>query len=112
MIFLNYRNMLGKNQWKGTLASINNVAFFISYTVFRVVLFGVLCYSHYATTLVYDFAGTSFAHKVIWWFNLIAFVAIYMLNMFWYQFIVKGLIALFRKDSLEERDEEYKKYST
>jgi hypothetical protein len=45
-VFLNIRNTLGKHS-KGILPLLNNVMFFISYTIFRVVFFFILIVSHF-----------------------------------------------------------------
>jgi len=97
MIFLNYRNMLGKNNWKGTLSMINSVVFFLTYTVFRIVLFPILIYSHIKYRSIYDFYSMSFIYKAYWWFSVLLFTVIICLNIFWYKFIVKGIVALFKK---------------
>merc|ERR1712194_371237 len=38
-IFLNIRDLMDKNTWSGIWATLNNLMFFLSYTLTRVILF-------------------------------------------------------------------------
>ena len=81
---------MGKHEWKGNLALINNLIFFVLYTLLRAILFPMLMYADYKLTYFYKFETS---HFISWWIIFILFVCIYFLNIFWYRIIVKGLIA-------------------
>jgi len=109
-IFMNLRNIMGKNKWKGQIATCNQVAFFLSYTMFRVMLFPMLIYSNVKCSYLYDYENTTILHKFAFWFNTLMFLGIYLLNLFWYNLIVKGLLLIvFPKKALIEvkQDDEY-----
>ena len=52
-IFLNHRTILGKKN-TSNLALINNVLFFVSYTVFRILYLPTLIREHLEVTSFYD----------------------------------------------------------
>ena len=56
MIFLNVRTFLGKKA-TGTLPLLNNICFFGSYTIFRVIMWPILAYHTYNSKTYYDFAN-------------------------------------------------------
>jgi hypothetical protein len=53
-IFLNIRNILGKNN-NSLIASINKVLFFVSYTFLRIIGFPYLIWVYYESTKLYSF---------------------------------------------------------
>jgi hypothetical protein len=53
-IFLNIRNILGKNN-NSLIASVNKVLFFVSYTFLRVIGFPYLIWVYYESTKLYNF---------------------------------------------------------
>lgn len=56
-IFLNIRNIIGKND-NSLIANINKIVFFISYTILRIIGFPILLYIHYYSMSLYDFWNT------------------------------------------------------
>ena len=44
-VFITHRDIMGKHDWKGTAANICNMLFFLTYTIFRVMLFPVIIYT-------------------------------------------------------------------
>ena len=56
-IFLNIRNLIGKND-NSLFSIVNKVVFFISYTVLRVIGFPFLLYIHFYSMSLYDFWNT------------------------------------------------------
>lgn len=90
-IFMNWRNIMGKDSWKGSLAMANNVMFLVTYTLFRVVLFPMIIYSTWQSGYLYDFNSCSLLHKFGYWFILIVFTLVYFLNLYWYKFVLRGL---------------------
>ena len=83
---------MGKHQWKGPFATVNNLLFFVLYTINRVILFPFIIYSWLLSTQLYPFCESSIIHKLAYNYILIASIGMYLLNLYWYQIIVKGLL--------------------
>lgn len=93
-IFLHIREIKDKATWKGLFATLNTGIFFICYTMVRVVLFPFAIYAHFKLATLYEFNKTSSFHQFTYWFTLVFFFLIYMLNMFWYKIILKSVIKM------------------
>lgn len=106
-IFFMIRTLKGKNDWKGPIATLNMLAFFLSYTVFRVMMFPILILSNVRLSYVYDFSSSSTLHKVIFYINNSVFTGVYFLNLFWYYLIVKGFWATIKPK--KEAGDKYQK---
>ena len=94
-IFLNIRTILGKDA-KGTIPAVNSICFFISYTICRIIYLPMVAYPFFYATTFYDFGKTSLYHKVAFMIVFIFYIMIYLLNLYWYKFILKGLVKLLR----------------
>jgi len=91
--FLNIRTFLGKHA-KGTLPLLNNICFFSSYTIFRVIMWPILAYHTFTSKNHYDFDNETKEHKIVFWATCTTLVAMYGLNLFWYKFILNQVINL------------------
>ena len=108
-IFLNNRTILGKKN-TSNLALINNVLFFVSYTVFRILYLPTLIREHLEVTSFYDWDETPVFHKVAWWSCLFNFSLVYILNLYWYSFIVNGLLTIIGIKQPPSEDKNSDKY--
>ena len=118
-IFLNIRNVIGKES-TGLFPLINNLVFFFTYTLFRVILFPWLILAGYQSGKLYDLWNTnqpleatsgdhqiikrtSLFHQICWVTLLFFFVIVYILNLFWYSLIVRGVLKICKGDSSGRR---------
>lgn len=108
-IFLHIREMHGKYEWKGLVSNINSVVFFLTFTVVRPILFPLAILSHIKMGQLYNFSEMSLKHKAIYWVDLLLFISLFALNLFWYLLILKGLVKLFKKEK-KENEGEYVKF--
>ena len=97
-IFLNFRNTVGKDA-EGTIPLINNVLFFVTYTLSRIAFFPFCFIGHIRASYDYDYANSALYNKLIFWEIIVTFGVIWLLNIFWYTFIVKGIIKILKGDS-------------
>lgn len=110
-IFLNIRNTMGKAA-TGLLPLINNLCFVLSYTVFRMILFPWIIVTFFWHARTYDLWNTGempvgegqikqvtpLTHQVSWVVIMFFFILVYILNLFWFSLILKGLIKLITGD--------------
>ena len=111
-VFFAIREFKGKATWTGPWAMVNNILFFVSWTLVRTILFPMTLIAHYRATYLYDFAAQSVIHKVCFWMVCLSFSLIIILNMYWYSFIINGLLRVLSgkasKNPLEDEDEMHK----
>lgn len=102
-IFLNLRNTIGKKA-TGLIPLVNNLCFLGSYTAFRMVLFPLLIVIHFKSTEHYDLwnrgeqRSTTFGHQACWVLLLSFFILVYLLNVYWYTLIIRGLLKFIKGD--------------
>ena len=89
-IFLNYRSMFTKDQLSEFLPMVNQVIFFIFYTIFRVCLFPYGTYKM-LMNMYYAWNKTSNVALGMYIFMLTEYIAMFGLNLYWYKLILKGL---------------------
>lgn len=99
-IFLNTRNIIGRDA-TGIFPLVNNVVFFITYTLLRIYLFVNVISGHIYSERYWDVfgwrgTGTNYTLTTKICFVAIAsfFSLIILLNFFWYSIIVKGICKL------------------
>lgn len=92
-IFLNYRSMFGKEQMQEVLPQINQVIFFITYTIFRMFLYP---YGTYILIKIqyYGWPYTTQFKKNCLWVTIVEYLAMFALNVYWYKLIVVGLLKM------------------
>lgn len=93
----------------GLIPLVNNLCFFVTYTIFRIVLFPWLIASHIQSGKLYDLWNknipmdaspeqlakkTTFTHQVCWITLVSFFFMVLLLNLFWYSLIIRGLIKI------------------
>lgn len=89
-IFLNYKDMFTKDTRNSCLGILNQICFFISFTIFRFILFPVYVYRCFVVMLL--------AIHLVGWFRKICMIfcvgqatCVLLLNLFWYMLILKGV---------------------
>lgn len=87
-IFMNYRNMFSSDNVNSALYFYNQLAFFIAFTIFRMILFPVLIYKSWLVAIL--------ILNEISWLRKLAFINfgfqvhfIFFLNVFWYTLLLK-----------------------
>lgn len=106
-VFLNIREtILGKDA-TGIVPMINSALIFILFTLFRVLYFPLQLNGHFHTIFYYDVFGQSFFYIFTWIFALVIFFLVFLLNLYWYQFLLKGLHKLlFKSDSSKQQKDD------
>ena len=102
-VFLSIRRFLGKNA-SGTFALVNNILFFLSYTIFRIVHFPFCLRNHLRSPYQHNWEGMTQFNYILHYLLAIAFLGICLLNLFWYKLIVLGLIKLFKTEKVDETE--------
>ena len=95
-IFLNKRNLLGKFEWKGPMATLNAMCFFFCYISFRVLLFPFILYGAFAINKFIPARHWTPFNTFVFWVIVVIFVLIYLLNLFWFKLILGGLIKMIK----------------
>ena len=85
-IFLCIRDFLGKKA-SGLASELNIAAFFLSFTLFRMIFFPAVLYAHFTTISI--LADSGFMTIFAWVFSAIIFFLVFLLNSYWYYFMVK-----------------------
>ena len=89
-IFLNYRTMYSKDELNLPVPLVNQILFFISFTVIRVLIFPIL--SAMLTITAYTtWDRLDSVEKVTATITVVFFWLMLALNFYWYSLIVKGL---------------------
>ena len=92
-LFLNYRSMYPKDRITETIPQINQLLFFITYTVFRVFFFPPATRMLISHTW-YTWGRISTTRTVLAIITTLFFLAMWVLNMFWYMLVLKGLFRM------------------
>ena len=93
---------------------INNCFFVLSYTLIRVIGFPWMIVIHIVSLNYYDLFNkgtyknmpddvrskhvTTTRHQYSYFILVSFFIAVYCLNLFWYSFVVKGFVKMFKGD--------------
>ena len=97
--FLNYRTMYSKEELNKPIPLVNQIVFFITFTLIRVMIFPILAYMLVITI------GTTW-HVLPTWRKgtavilLMQFVLMFSLNMYWYSLVLKGLKKLLEANGI------------
>lgn len=89
-IFLNYKDMFDKKSKDAPLAQLNQLCFFITYTIFRMATWPMMIYLTYKDTFLH-WDDRMFYQKVFAVSACIQCVCVYGLNCYWYMLVLKGL---------------------
>ena len=88
--FLNYRSMYTKDELNNTIPLINQILFFITFTLIRIMIFPILSIMLFITAYnTWD--HLDFLKKITATITVLFFWAMLALNLYWYSLIVKGL---------------------
>ena len=88
--FLNYRSMYSKDRLNDTVPLINQIMFFISFTIIRVFLFPIFSMMLFIQAYM-TWDQLDGIKKVTATITVTFFWAMLALNLYWYSLIVKGL---------------------
>jgi hypothetical protein len=92
-IFMNYRSMLSPDNVGKTVTNLNQIVFFLAFTIFRVFLLPYCMYRFYFNVL-YSWNYISFSRQCASIWSLFSFFLMTALSFYWYKLIVKGLLKL------------------
>ena len=92
-LFLNYRSMYTKQELNEPMGQFVSIMFFITYTIFRMVNWPFIIYLLIKTVSM-NWVVFSVYEKFWSWFLIILFGSLYILNIYWYALILKGLFKL------------------
>jgi hypothetical protein len=98
-VFLCARGFFGTKDWTGPLANLNNILFFLSYTVTRVLLFPIFIYSMYLHCNLFGWSNLGLPRQIMISVMFILFIAVYFLQLFWYKMILN---TVFNPKSLKD----------
>lgn len=76
---------------EGPLVMANNICFFITFTFLRVLFFPFHINAHFHTPLYYNVFAQSPFEIFAWIMALVLFLGIWLLQLYWFQFILKAL---------------------
>ena len=108
-IFLNVRTVIGREA-KGIIASINSLCFVISYTLFRVIFFPLILYSHIiAINYYFDLSKETFIRRMCHYIVWVVFFGVFILNCYWYQFVLRGILKMFETKPKDKKVKPTKK---
>ena len=96
--FFALREFKGKHEWKGPWSLLNNVTFFILFTFFRVLYFPLILVSHWECGYLFNFESQTGFQKFCYYFNMMSFIFMCLLQLVWYRIMVRGVIKLLRGD--------------
>lgn len=89
-VFLNYKDMFTKESRNSTLGQINQLCFFIGFTIFRVILFPYLVYLCFVTAIM-TFHQVSWFRAACMIYCCIQATGLLLLNYYWFGLILKGI---------------------
>lgn len=109
-IFLNYRSMWSKDEMNDTLPSINNVCFFLTYFIFRVLMFP-WCWYCLILNALWTWHLQSWDRRIGGTLSIMLYFLVIVLNFYWFALVCKGLKRMlqekgvFKKNEKEVEDE-------
>uniref|UniRef100_A0A7S3CLY2 TLC domain-containing protein n=1 Tax=Strombidium rassoulzadegani TaxID=1082188 RepID=A0A7S3CLY2_9SPIT len=102
-IFLNYRSMYKKEELNLPVPLVNQIIFFITFTIFRVINFPlVVLYQAYSVYML--FGKVDSLQKICLLLQFAQFIWMTWLNFHWYSLILKGLKKLLQANGLLAAD--------
>ena len=99
-IHLTIRELLGRKA-KGTFATANAIMLFVTFTIFRICYFPIQINAHLQTAKFHDPLKKSAIYIFAWYSSPVIFSLVFLLNCYWYQFLLKGVVKMFcpKKDA-------------
>ena len=89
-LFLNYRSMYSKEELNSTMPMINQILFFITFTVIRVFIFPFFAFMLFINAyMAWD--KFDFTRKIAATITVMQFIAMILLNLYWFTLILKGI---------------------
>lgn len=91
--FMNYRSMFPKDQINEFVPQMHQLLFFIAFTVFRMCLFPFGIYLFFMTWY-YSFDYVDSQKHICLGISTSLYIVMLILNIYWYQLILKGLLKM------------------
>ena len=101
-IFLNNRAIMGKYLWKGFFSNLNAIIFFMSYILFRMLLFPLILYSCFKQNKFVSKYHWTPVMETIYWIIIAIFVFIWLLNVHWFKLLFRGLMKVINGKGAKE----------
>ena len=100
-IFLNYRSMWTKDQQNDPIPTINQLCFFVSYFIFRILLFP-WCVPMLIISASWSFQleDVSIIRKFCTTMSILMYIVVIFLNFFWFFLILKGVKKLLQEQGI------------
>lgn len=98
------KEILGKKA-EGPWVMLNNVCFFITFTFLRVLFFPLHINAHFHTPLYYDVLAQSPFEIFAFGFAIFLFFGIWLLQLYWFQFILKALRRILNGEKKSDKKE-------
>ena len=97
-VFMSFRGMMLDPKSKNCLMMLNQVLFFITFTVFRIIIFPLVGL-YILPPIVGIWPHVSVLRKICFVISLLLGAGVYFLNLFWYYLIIKHLNKLCKESS-------------
>lgn len=82
-VFLSIRNTIGKDA-EGVFAFVNNIMFFVTFTIFRIIHFPFPIYNYLKSPYEFNWEGFTTFNYIFHYILASAFFGICFLNIYWY----------------------------
>ena len=89
-LFLNYRTMLYREEWNKNIGVITQLGFFLTFTVFRVMLMPLVCYK-VTRGMIIIWGYSSTYSDLLMCLTFFLLLSLFVLNYYWYALILKGM---------------------
>ena len=94
-VFLNLRDIFPKEDRNCFWAQVNQYTFFVSFTIMRMIILPYIIQRTYVD-IVQFWRHRSVTARCTSCFSFVMLMSLYILNLYWYTLIIKGLIKLLR----------------
>ena len=108
-IFLNYRSMWSKKEMNDPIPTVNQLCFFFSYFIFRILLFP-WCVAMLIVSAQWTFhlESVPLIRKICTTISIVLYFIVIILNFFWFFLILKGLKKLLQEQGILKKNENEK----
>jgi hypothetical protein len=107
--FLNYRSMYTKEELSQPLPMVNQLLFFFTYTLLRIIAFPyIMAFTAVTTWTIWGVLP--WYRKLTSIFTILLFTSMILLNLFWYILILKGVKKLLQSKGIinsEHKEDRY-----
>jgi hypothetical protein len=108
-IFLNYRSMWSKKEMNDPLPTVNQLCFFFSYFIFRILLFPWCVWMLIiSASWTFHLESVSLVRKICTTTSILMYIVVVFLNFYWFMLILKGLKKLLQEQGILKKVENEK----